>query len=138
VKLWNCVVLALLILVWHGVLSLCGFYQSKRLSTKVTLMLDAVRASTLATVALVFAAWIFHIRMVNVDLVLVFWILSSLSIIIARISIAYLLGKIRRRGHNLRHVLILGTNSRAIEFAHRIESIPELGYRIVGFVDDEW
>jgi exopolysaccharide biosynthesis polyprenyl glycosylphosphotransferase len=138
VKLWNCVVLALLILVWHGVFSLCGFYQSKRLAPKVALILDAVRATTLATVALVLAARIFHIRMVSFNLVVIFWILSCIFIIIARIAVRYLLGKIRLRGHNLRHVLILGTNPRAIEFAHRIESIPELGYRIVGFVDNEW
>ena len=138
VKLWNCVVLAVLILVWHGVFSLCGFYQSKRLSTKVALIPDAVRATTLATAALVLAARIFHIKMVNLNLVLVFWILSCIAVICARIFVRYLLGKVRLRGHNLRHVLILGTNSRAIDFAHRIENMPELGYRIVGFVDDEW
>jgi exopolysaccharide biosynthesis polyprenyl glycosylphosphotransferase len=138
VKLWNFVVLAFLILVWHGVLSLCGFYQSKRLSTKATLILDAVKATTLATIALVLAARVFQIRMVNFKLILVFWILSCSFIIIARTSVRYLLGKIRLRGHNLRHVLILGTNSRAIDFARRIEGIPELGYRVVGFVDNEW
>jgi exopolysaccharide biosynthesis polyprenyl glycosylphosphotransferase len=35
-------------------------------------------------------------------------------------------------------VLILGTNWRAIEFARRIESRQELGYRVLGFVDDYW
>jgi exopolysaccharide biosynthesis polyprenyl glycosylphosphotransferase len=35
-------------------------------------------------------------------------------------------------------VLILGTNSRALEFAQRIETKPELGYRVLGFVDDDW
>ena len=39
-----------------------------------------------------------------------------------------LLRQVRLRGHNLRHVLILGTNPRAVEFARKIESKPELGY----------
>jgi exopolysaccharide biosynthesis polyprenyl glycosylphosphotransferase len=35
-------------------------------------------------------------------------------------------------------VLILGTNGRAIDFARKIESKPEHGYRLLGFVDQEW
>jgi exopolysaccharide biosynthesis polyprenyl glycosylphosphotransferase len=41
-------------------------------------------------------------------------------------------------GRNLHFILILGTNRRAVGFARRIESTPELGYRIIGFVDDVW
>jgi exopolysaccharide biosynthesis polyprenyl glycosylphosphotransferase len=33
---------------------------------------------------------------------------------------------------------MLGTNARAIEFAHQVAGNPELGYQIVGFVDDDW
>jgi exopolysaccharide biosynthesis polyprenyl glycosylphosphotransferase len=35
-------------------------------------------------------------------------------------------------------MLIVGTNSRAVRFARKIEKKPELGYRIIGFVDDNW
>jgi exopolysaccharide biosynthesis polyprenyl glycosylphosphotransferase len=49
-----------------------------------------------------------------------------------------MLGRVRLRGHNLRHVLIVGTNSRATDFARKIEARPDLGYRLLGFVDDEW
>jgi exopolysaccharide biosynthesis polyprenyl glycosylphosphotransferase len=50
----------------------------------------------------------------------------------------YTLEQIRIRGRNLRHVLIVGTNPMAIRFAQKIEKKPELGYRLIGFVDDEW
>jgi exopolysaccharide biosynthesis polyprenyl glycosylphosphotransferase len=79
-----------------------------------------------------------RVTMVTLSFMLIFWLLSSLLIIIARVAVRYLLRKIRLHGHNLRHVLILGTNSRALEFARRIESKPELGYRVLGFVDDDW
>jgi exopolysaccharide biosynthesis polyprenyl glycosylphosphotransferase len=35
-------------------------------------------------------------------------------------------------------VLIVGTNPRAVCFARKIEARPELGYRIAGFLDDDW
>jgi exopolysaccharide biosynthesis polyprenyl glycosylphosphotransferase len=41
-------------------------------------------------------------------------------------------------GRNLRHLVIIGTNSRAVEFAGAIDGRPELGYHLVGFADDEW
>ena len=45
---------------------------------------------------------------------------------------------LRLRGKNLRYVVIVGTNARAIAFARKIESQPELGYRLMGFVDESW
>jgi exopolysaccharide biosynthesis polyprenyl glycosylphosphotransferase len=48
------------------------------------------------------------------------------------------LGSIRRHGRNLRYILVLGTNRRAVTFARKIEGQPELGYRMLGFVDNEW
>jgi exopolysaccharide biosynthesis polyprenyl glycosylphosphotransferase len=35
-------------------------------------------------------------------------------------------------------MLIVGTNSRAIVFARKIGAMPTLGYRLLGFVDQEW
>jgi exopolysaccharide biosynthesis polyprenyl glycosylphosphotransferase len=42
----------------------------------------------------------------------------------------------RRYGRNLRHVVILGSGPRAAEIAEAIWQRPELGYNLVGFVDD--
>ena len=67
-----------------------------------------------------------------------FWLWSTAILLGSRLFIYNLLGKIRKRGRNLRHMLILGTNTRAREFASRIRSKPELGYRVVGFVDGTW
>ena len=35
-------------------------------------------------------------------------------------------------------MLIVGTNERAIRFCKKIESRPELGYRVLGFVENRW
>jgi exopolysaccharide biosynthesis polyprenyl glycosylphosphotransferase len=138
VKLVNFVVFTAVLLVWYVILSACGFYQSKRLATPNSLVVDALIASTLAAMALLAMSKIFRITMVTFIFTLVFWWISSLLSITARVTIRYVLGKIRLHGRNLRQVLILGTNSRAIEFARRIEGRPELGYHVLGFVDDDW
>ena len=43
----------------------------------------------------------------------------------------------RRRGHNFRNLLIVGTGRRAAEFIRRIKSHPEWGFKILGAIDDE-
>ena len=48
------------------------------------------------------------------------------------------LASIRKRGRNLRDVLVVGTNGRALSFVRKILAHPELGYRVIGFVDQEW
>jgi exopolysaccharide biosynthesis polyprenyl glycosylphosphotransferase len=35
-------------------------------------------------------------------------------------------------------MVIIGSNIRAIEFARNMEARPELGYRLLGFADEEW
>jgi exopolysaccharide biosynthesis polyprenyl glycosylphosphotransferase len=138
VKLSNLVVFALVLFVWHAVFSLCDFYQSKRMSTVASLFTNSLKATTLATLSLMAGAKFFKISMVTFTFLLLFWVSSSFLVFIVRVVLRYLLRRIRLRGGNLRHLLILGTNSRAIEFARRMEAKPELGYRIVGFVDDDW
>jgi FlaA1/EpsC-like NDP-sugar epimerase len=55
-----------------------------------------------------------------------------------RIVARWLLLALRSRGRNTRFILIVGTNDRAIEFVRQIAGHPELGYHVVGFVDDDW
>ena len=43
--------------------------------------------------------------------------------------------RVRLKGRNLRNVVIVGANDRALAYARIIESRPDLGYRIRGFAD---
>ncbi len=138
VKLSNLAIFLLLLLLWHVVFSVCGLYVSRRLSTLGAQVLDLLRATTASMMCLVAAALVFHIRMVTIGSMIRFWILSSAFLILSRLALRSLLGGLRRRGRNLRHILILGTNPRAVDFARNLEERPELGYRLLGFVDDPW
>ena len=138
VKLSNFVVFATLLLLWHVILSLSGQYQSQRLATKRSLIMDAVKATTLATLLLAGIMTALRITMGTPGFIIAFWIFASVLVAGGRVLIRGFLETIRARGHNLRHLLILGTNRRACGFASRLEAKPELGYRVLGFVDDPW
>jgi exopolysaccharide biosynthesis polyprenyl glycosylphosphotransferase len=57
---------------------------------------------------------------------------------LGRIAARWLLLALRSRGKNIRYILIVGTNERAIEFVGEIAGRAEFGYHVVGFVDDDW
>jgi exopolysaccharide biosynthesis polyprenyl glycosylphosphotransferase len=67
-----------------------------------------------------------------------FWAIGSVVVIATRLLLRCVLGAIRKRGRNLHHVLVLGTNARAIDFGRWVNAMPDRGYRLLGFVDDDW
>ncbi len=80
----------------------------------------------------------FSVRMITLGFLLLFWVISSLALVASRLLLQYWLAVVRRHGRNLRYMLILGTNERAIEFARKIKAAPERGYELLGFVDEAW
>ncbi len=56
-------------------------------------------------------------------------------LIALRFMVRTTLRYIRKRGHNFRHVLIVGSNERAAQVAHKIRQTPWFGFNIIGYVD---
>jgi exopolysaccharide biosynthesis polyprenyl glycosylphosphotransferase len=138
VKIGNFFVFFGLLLCWHVLFSLCGLYVSHRLSSRTADVVDVLKATSLAVLALWCAAFSVGIQMATPRFLLVFWISSTFMLICVRLVLRAVLVQTRLRGRNLRDMLIVGTNARAIEFAEGIGAKPELGYRIVGFADQQW
>jgi FlaA1/EpsC-like NDP-sugar epimerase len=76
--------------------------------------------------------------MITTHFLVLFWVMSTAVMGLAREVFDLVLGYFRIRGRNLRYMLILGTNPRAAAFARRVLANRERGYRLLGFVDDEW
>jgi exopolysaccharide biosynthesis polyprenyl glycosylphosphotransferase len=138
IKVANFALFACFLLAWHLVFSSFGLYSSKRLSSRWAEVLDVAKATTLGSAIIFAAAIVLRIQMVTPLFIQVFWAACTLAGAGSRVLLRYLLGGIRRRGRNLREMVVVGTNPRAIRFARKVEFRPELGYRIVGFVDDAW
>jgi exopolysaccharide biosynthesis polyprenyl glycosylphosphotransferase len=138
VKLSNCVAFGSILLTWHVILSLCGLYESKRLSARFIEIIEVLKATALSSAVLAVLAELLRIKMITPRFLLAFWVLGSFLLVASRLTLRPLLASLRRRGRNLRYMLVLGTNARAITFARKIQEKPELGYRLLGFVDDDW
>jgi exopolysaccharide biosynthesis polyprenyl glycosylphosphotransferase len=134
----NFVIIVVALSICHIVFQICGLYRSRRLSRRRTEILDVVKAMTLNTACFLAIASLFSIRMMTIQFLGLFWLIGTLLISISRLSMRRVAGYFRRRGRDLRYMLVLGTNPRAIEFARKLLKSPERGYRLLGFVDDDW
>jgi exopolysaccharide biosynthesis polyprenyl glycosylphosphotransferase len=138
IKLSNFAIMALTVYAWHLIFVMCGLYESKRLSTRREEAVGELKATTLSTMCLLLVAASFSIRMMTPSFLVLFWTISSGGMSLSRVLIRRFLAGLRLRGRNLRNILILGSNPRAMEFARRIEEKAEWGYRNLGFVDTHW
>jgi exopolysaccharide biosynthesis polyprenyl glycosylphosphotransferase len=134
----NFALFAGLLLLWHSLFSYFGLYKSKRLSGQRTEALDVWKATSLGTLVLLLVGTEFKLSVIHPLFLTVFWLTSTGAAVLSRRILRYLLERIRRHGRNLRHVLIVGTNSRAVKVARSLEAHPALGYRVLGFIDQDW
>ena len=138
VKLGNLVLFASFLLIWSLLFNVFGLYGSKRLANRWDEIWDITRATTLGTVVIAVFGLMFRIWVVNRIFLALFWVLTTTSVILTRTLIREILAYARRHGKNLRNMLVIGTNPRALELVERIQHAPELGYRILGFADEDW
>jgi exopolysaccharide biosynthesis polyprenyl glycosylphosphotransferase len=138
VKIQNFITFSILLLIWHQTFSMFGMYGSRRLAGKWDEVVDVVKATTVSTCIIVIAGVLVHITLITAEFVAVFWIASTLSIVGGRLVMRAFLRRMRLHGRNLRDMLIVGTNPRAVQFALRMRENHSLGYRVMGFVDQQW
>ena len=120
------------------ILKQCGLYQSRRLSSSEGEIVDILRATLYATAILLIITELNEVKIVDKTFLVIFWSSFSLMIFLNRTIARFIAKELRLKGQNLRFIVIIGTNDRAMNFAKMIESRPELGYCVLGFIDDPW
>lgn len=130
--------LVVLFLIWNVFFSAIGLYRSKRLDPMASQITEMAWAAASASLILAGISVMFRVHAVTPVVLLRFLLLTVFSLTALRATMRQFLIFVRLRGRNLRNVVVVGTNERATDFAQNLLTRSELGYRIVGFVDDAW
>lgn len=138
IRLVNFLLLALLLWIWHTSFVAFGLYESRRLAPPMAEVTKVIQASVWTAFVLGIAGWLFEIEAASIAFVFMFWAVTVTCMLGGRVVMRFLVGRLRVAGHNRRHVLLIGTNPRAIALAERLEEETSRGYEIVGFIDDGW
>ena len=134
----NFLLFIFLMAAWHLIFAGFGLYRALRLASVRAEARDIVKATSVGSTAVLLVAALINIDFVTSHFLVVFWVTSTALTGFARLTLRVILERFRVRGRNLRNLLIIGTNARALRFAELVENKPTLGYQINGFIDDEW
>ena len=137
IKLHNFLMFFVFLIAWNGMFTYFGLYFGQRLSASIRITaIDIAKAVLGGAIVIWVAAVAVGIELITTTSLLVFWALAFALCLAGRVLLRIVL---RRRSNNKSsHLVIVGTNPRAVALAKRIESNTDLDYRLVGFVDEHW
>lgn len=118
-------------------LSMLGFYnttRTRRLAWKIRTLFLGVTLSTLIGTTLLF---VFRLVDFSRGVILAFYLFALFLLIAKYIFMRLVLSRFRGKGYNLKHIVVIGNGKLARQFLKDIESEPDLGFHIMGFVGDE-
>jgi Undecaprenyl-phosphate glucose phosphotransferase len=126
--------LVIIILVCGVVFNMTGLYRTKRLSSLPNEIFDLIKAMTISVLIFVFLTYFFKEYRYSRLTILYFWCLSILFISLSRFFARHFLKSLRRKGFNLRYVLILGEEDLGRKLVQSFHVHPELGLKAIGFL----
>jgi len=139
VKVQNFILFFLLLSGWHLIFSVFKLYNIRRLTLfPLNKNFDIFLANSFSIILLLIFTWFFDLELITPLFIIIFWTMNNLFYITSRYAVFRLLERQKLKAYNLRYMLIVGTNERALNFAKKVEEKPELGYRLIGFADDKW
>src|SRR5712671_1770988 len=126
------VVSTLALIIWPLSLRAMGLYRPQRQKTPLDEVFGVFKATLIAGLLLVTCAYFIRDARYSRGTLALFTALSFLGISLERVFFKEVLQALRRRGYNLRHVLVLGAGRLARQVMEQIDLHRELGFRPVG------
>lgn len=134
---------ALIIIVPGYILLYYAFnlYTPKRVQGRRLEFSNIVMANTVGLLLLfagLFTVISFDIKYQNFsrEMFFYFYVVNIVAEELVRLLIRRVLRKIRRKGYNLKHILLVGYSRAAEQYIDRIQQNPQWGYNIRGVLDD--
>lgn len=105
----------------------------KRIFDEVFIILEANIVGIL-----IFILLLYVLKIIDYSryLLLIFALISILGTSIERAVIRKILKNFRKKGYNLKHILIIGVSDTTSEFLMKIDENKQWGYNVVGIIDD--
>ncbi len=116
----------------------CNIYSPKRTVRRKFEIFGILQANTIGMGALIIVLYMI-IREINFarSVMAIFYVLNIVLTSALRIVLRKMLSTMRKKGYNLRHVLLVGYSRAAEEYINRIVDNAQWGYAAYGILDDD-
>jgi Undecaprenyl-phosphate glucose phosphotransferase len=130
--IWN-MIYTIVALIFSATL---GLYSSKRRKTFAFELFRIIQVHMFSL--FVFMSILFTLKTIDVSRIylLIFISVNILLSVIYRYIVKKGLKRLRKNGFNKRFILVLGAGRLGIQFYENVKKHPELGYEVIGFLDD--
>ena len=125
------VVIAYLLLYWRF-----GLYKPKRFQRPLRELYSLFKANSCGTLFIFIYIFFMKIEHVPRSLLIIFYVLSMILSMGVRIAIRMILRRERKKGRNLKHVVIVGESTAARAYIDRIKGNPHWGFAVHGIFAD--
>ncbi|MCR5674922.1 MAG: undecaprenyl-phosphate glucose phosphotransferase [Lachnospiraceae bacterium] len=113
-----------------------GLYNSQRVSRSWEDFTNVVKANTAGFVGFFVVLYIIKQPDFSRSMIGIFFIGNIIVMLFSRMVVRSVLHYFRKRGYNIKHVLLVGYSRAAESYIMRIDSNPQWGYDCVGVLDD--
>lgn len=128
--------LILIVPVYIVLYSTLNLYKSKRYSSNIREMFDIIRANLVGLVIFFVALYIVNEPNFSRSMIFIFGALNTLLMLLLRSFIRVGLRSVRKKGYNIKYILLVGYSRAAEEYIDRIIANPEWGYVVRAILDD--
>lgn len=111
-------------------------YSSKRTAKTVYEIFNIIRANTIGLLAIMVVLFAINIPDFSRGMIGVFYGINIVAESLMRKSVRYALRRMRKKGYNVKHILLVGYSRAAEEYINKIKANPEWGYEVCGILDD--
>ena len=115
---------------------LCGLYKPLRGKPISTEFYNIIKVTVLSILILTASTFFYREESFSRIQAAYFWVLVTFLIIVSHMLVRVILMEARKRGFNLRHLLIIGSGDLGQMVAEKISLHPEFGMNIVGFLTE--
>ncbi len=111
-------------------------YSSKRTAKTVYEIFNIIKANTIGLLAVMVVLFAINIPDFSRGMVGVFYGINIVAESLMRKSVRYGLRSMRKKGYNVKHILLVGYSRAGEEYINKIKANPEWGYEVCGILDD--
>ncbi len=115
---------------------LFSLYTPKRVQGRRLEMWNIVKANTVGIALILGVLYLIKMMHFSRELLAIFYFVNILLETGLRNLIRHFLRSMRKKGYNLKHILLVGYSHAAEEYIDRIIANPQWGYKIRGILDD--
>lgn len=113
-----------------------NMYKPKRATGRQFEVINILKANTVGFICFIGILYLLKEQDFSRSMIVMFFVINSLFTILERLIIRKLLRLIRKKGYNVKHILLVGYSRAAEAYIDRIVGNPQWGYHICGVLDN--